>query len=76
MISEIAIVFYVLGLVAGLFLTFNAAAQEPTAHGQSIIVPIGLALSVVWPLALVWALLVGLGAGIAWIWTKLKGLRP
>lgn len=51
-------------LVWGVF--YYAAASEPTAHGQSILLPMGCAAGIFWPLVL--AYLVVASPFIAYTW--------
>lgn len=51
---------YLGGFVLVVIWTMIAAGNEPTAHGQSIIVSMGLLFAMAWPLGLIWALVVTL----------------
>lgn len=57
MMYPIALV-YLLGFFAVAAVTYLAACNEPTAHGQGIILPMGFLLALLWPVALVWVLIV------------------
>lgn len=61
---------YIAGVLAVLIATMWTASREPSAHGQSIIVPMGCALAFLWPIALIWFAVVGLWLGGRWIMGK------
>jgi hypothetical protein len=51
----------------------RAVSHEPTAHGQSILIPFGCALGIVWPLFL--AYLVIASPWLATTWWQTRGER-
>ena len=64
---------YGIGCVFFFLVLLRVTTSEPTAHGQEIILGIGLVLVVCWPLALVWALGVGIASAAALVWRKVRG---
>lgn len=64
---------YVIGLIASLVLVFKAAGNETTAHGQEIILVVGLLLALGWPATLLWGAVVALLSGISWAYRRLRG---
>jgi hypothetical protein len=51
--------------------------REPTAHGRIVGTQAGCCVGAIWPIALVYFVIVGIGAFVAWAWSVLtrKG-RP
>ncbi len=58
---EMYLAIYVTGAVVCILLTSYALKQEETQHGQSIILGMGCLIVLLWPLALAWGVIVGVG---------------
>lgn len=69
----LALAIYIAGFVLVAVFTLSIASREPTAHGQSIIIPIGCMASVLWPIALVYLIVVSIVIAIRTAWQKLSG---
>lgn len=70
---EAFLALYIAGAVVCVFITTAAMRRETTAHGQDIILGMGCLLVILWPLALAWAAIVGVGAAIVWAFNKVRG---
>lgn len=66
---------YALGFVAMVILLIVTTANEPTAHGQSILLGYGCLLVILWPLALAWCALIWIGLGLKWLLEKVGVLH-
>jgi len=73
-VSGIIILIWAIGAVIGFVLTLRATAAETTAHGQGIILPMGILLSIFWPLAFAWIALIGLGFLVDRVWRWIRSL--
>lgn len=77
---QIALAVYVLGFIATLAGFWLSAGREETAHGASILGSFGCLFSLIWPLVLVWLIIVGVAYALACLRDKvlsgLSGRRP
>lgn len=64
---------YVVGVIVIWVWTWITAQDEPTAHGQDILLPMGCALGLLWPLFVVY--LIVASPLIALSWYRNRGER-
>jgi hypothetical protein len=57
---------YLIGLGLAWISTACAVSHEPTAHGQSILIPFGCALGVLWPLFIAYVVLASPWFALTW----------
>ncbi len=65
---------YVIGLVAGALFFLHAAENEPTDHGRLIRFPVGICISIFWPIFVVYLVVVAVIAGAFFACSFVKDL--